>query len=76
MKIEHICIGDILVNTDARGTGYYQVRKINRVTVDVLHESGRPGRMSAHLFDRKVNYVPAAFEIIPGFGPQRRGDDL
>lgn len=61
MQIKHIYHGDILVNTDRHGTGYYKVLRTNRVTVDVLCENGNRARMRAELFDRKVNYVPTAF---------------
>ena len=56
MNIQDICIGDVLVCVDKNGTGYYRVRKVNRVTVDVVGENGNAVRAYPLIFDRKVTY--------------------
>lgn len=57
MKIQDIAKGDTLVSTDSRGTGYYKVEKVNRVTVDVIGENGNKVRAYPLIFDRKVTYA-------------------
>ena len=57
MKIAEIEKGDTLVSVDKHGAGYYRVVKVNRVTVDVVHENGAKVRAYPVHFDRKVNYA-------------------
>jgi len=56
MKIADIKAGDVLVNTDENGTGYYRVLKVCRVTVKVRCENGNEARMYPVIFDRKIDY--------------------
>lgn len=53
MSIEDIVKGDVLVNVDKNGCGYYKVLKVNRVTVDVMSETGAEVRAYPIIFDRK-----------------------
>lgn len=62
MKIEDLAKGDRVCSTDARGTGYYLVLKVNRVTVDVKCENGVEMRVYPNVFDRKVAYPIPAFD--------------
>lgn len=57
MKIADIQKGDVLVNVDKNGAGYYRVVKVNRVSVDVVGETGNKFRAYPHIFDRKVSDV-------------------
>lgn len=61
MKIEEITKGDILCSTDSRGTGYFRVDKVNRVTIDVTGENGNHVRAYPFIFERKVTYPVKAF---------------
>ena len=61
MQIEAIKAGDVLVSVDENGAGYYKVKKVNRVTVDVVSENGNAVRTHPAIFDRKVTYPVAAF---------------
>ena len=56
MRIEDIKRGDVLVSTDKHGTGYYRVRKVNRVRVIVVGENGNEVSAYPSVFDRKVTY--------------------
>jgi hypothetical protein len=40
MKIADIQKGDVLVHVDKHGAGFYRVVKVNRVSVDVVGETG------------------------------------
>lgn len=62
MKLADIRVGDVLVNVDENGAGYYKVVKVNRITVDVLGENGNRVRAYPAIFDRKVTYPVAAFQ--------------
>lgn len=62
MQITEIKKGDYLVNVDQRGASYYQVLKVNRVTIEVLNERGGRVKAYPHIFDRKVLYTPEAFK--------------
>ncbi len=63
MKIGDIKAGDVLVNVDENGAGFYRVEKVNRVTVNVVSENGNRLRAYPHIFDRKVLYpVPLLSE--------------
>lgn len=61
MKIEEIKKGDVLINVDKNGTGYYLVTKVNRTTVDVRAENGNKVRAYPLIFDRAVTYEVPAF---------------
>lgn len=61
MRISEIQPNDILVSVDELGAGYYLVKKVNRVTVDVISENGNSVRAYPLIFDRKVPYIPEAF---------------
>jgi hypothetical protein len=61
MKITDIKPGDVLVNVDKNGAGYFKVLKVNRVTVDVRGENGNEVRAYPFIFDRKVDYPVPAF---------------
>lgn len=56
VKIEDIKQGDVLVNVDENGAGYYRVMKVNKVTVDVVGENGNRSRSYPNIFDRKIDY--------------------
>jgi hypothetical protein len=56
MKIDDIKCGDVLVNTDENGSGYFRVLKVNRITIDVRGENGNKVRAYPNIFDRKITY--------------------
>ena len=56
MKIADIKPTDVLVDTDQRGTGYYRVVKVNRVTITVETEQRRIIKAYPHVFDRKAHF--------------------
>lgn len=56
MKIQDIKPGDVLVNVDKNGAGYYRVLKVNRITIDVRGENGNECRAYPCIFDRKIDY--------------------
>jgi hypothetical protein len=64
MNITDIEAGDTLCSTDRRGTGYYRVVKVNKITVDVIAENGNKVRSYPAMFDRKVTYAVAAFDTV------------
>lgn len=61
MNIYDIEVGDILVNVDENGAGYFLVKKVNRKTVDVIGENGNHVRAYPCIFNRKVTYPVPAF---------------
>ncbi len=64
MNIEDLKRGDVVCSTDSRGTGYYRVLKVNKITVDVVGENGNKVRSYPAMFDRKIDYhVPTLPEI-------------
>ena len=54
MKLADLSPGDVLVNTDANGTGFYRVEKVCAKVVKVMTEQGHVIRAYPVVFDRKI----------------------